>query len=346
VLTGSGSPGAPLHDVSFKGMTFSDATWLAPSKPTGFIHFFVTSYENGDAPGEPFIMGDATQVPGNIAFHGAERIVLEGNRFTRLGGVGVEFSQGSSDNVVRGNVISDISQTGITMGEMQAQSSGLPEGVNRGNVIENNWLHDIGVEFHGGAGMFLYKTQDTLVSHNQVNDIAYSGITTAGAYLTPDPTSRGAHIVDNLVFNTLKNVSDGGGIYLSGPQGSSAETGAVISGNVVHAGGREPNIGIYTDQGANWGTVSSNVVYDTQFIFGGCSRSTNEVENILITGNFADDEDYIWACGPDVVAGASILDHTVLGQADPEQACEAIAACAAIVDDAGLQPQYRRLLRR
>jgi hypothetical protein len=343
LIDGSGTLEDPVKDITFRGIEFAHATWLAPGTPRGFLHFIWSGYENGDPTGkDPFIMGDATHVPGSISFRHAEGIVFEDNHFTHLGGVGLEFSTGSSENVIRGNEINDISQTGITVGELQADSEGLPEGVNRENRIENNWIHGIGVEYHGGGGMFLYKTQDTLVAHNQVNDIAYSGISTAGAYLVPDLNSRGAKILNNLVFDWMNETSDGGGIYMSGPQGSSQETGAVVNGNVIYDGLGQPNIGIYTDEGSNWVAVSSNVVYGTQFVFGGCSTDASPIQNISIDGNYSDTENHIWGCATG--EPFPVLNHSVLGTTDPAGACQANAGCAAIVANAGLEPPYRHLL--
>lgn len=342
LVTGGGTAEEPLENVSFRGIDFAHATWLGPDSPGGFIQFFHTGYENGDPPGEPFIMGDATHMPGNVSFRHTEGLELEGNTFKHLGAVALEFSTGSSENIIRGNEIADVSGEGITMGEMQADSEELPEGVNNGNVIDNNWIHAIGVEYHGSGGMFLYKTQDTQISHNQINDIAYSGITTAGAFLVPDLNTRGARITDNLVFDTLNETSDGGGIYLSGPQGTSRETGAVVSGNVVVDQDRDPNIGIYTDQGTNWATVSDNVVYGTQYVFGGCSYTEDSLQNIVLDGNYSDHEESIWACASS--ESPDVLNHTVLGTTDPAGACQANAGCAAIVANAGLQPSWRHLL--
>jgi hypothetical protein len=345
LVVGEGTDAAPLRDVSFKGLTFSYATWLAPNKQTGFAHFISSFYENGDAPpGAWQFSKDARHVPGNIVFHHSDGILLEGGRFTHLGAVGVEFSHSSSDNVIRGNVFNDISSTGITMGVLQPETTGI----NRNNLIENNWIHHTGAEYHGGSGLFLQKTQDTTVRHNQVNDTAYTGILFGQDDCLgdcPELVTRRTHVLDNLVYDTLQVLSDGGGIYSSGPQGSSYENGALVKGNVVYNSGF---IGLYTDQSNKYVTVDSNVTYDNWKAFGGCSDPM--IDHLLITRNFWDDDQPHWDCGP-LGSDITVVDNTKLigtrgFNVNVEEACNAIAACAAIVRNAGLEPRYRYVLRQ
>jgi hypothetical protein len=221
-----GTGAAPLHDVSFRGLTFADATWLAPNEGSGFVHIFASSMFNG---GDVSVtlsdwptLEEQVTMPGKVVFRSADRIVLEDNVFTRLGAVAVELSKSSSGNVLRGNVIGDVSGGGVEVGVMPPDATGS----NRGNVIENNWIHDVGVEYRGSVPMFLLHTDDTVVAHNQVNGAPYSGILFA-------PTSHGGQIVDNLVFDTMKVLRGGGGIYLAGAMGTTWEDGAVVTGNVV-----------------------------------------------------------------------------------------------------------------
>ncbi len=343
LVSGDGTDASPLHDVSFQGLRFAYATWLAPNEPTGFAHFISSFFEYGDAPPGPWMFSkEARNVPANVTFHHSNNILLEGNRFTHLGAVGIEFSHSSSNNVIRGNVLTDISSTGITMGVLQPETTGI----NRNNLVENNWIHDTGAEYHGGSGLFLQKTQDTTVRHNQVNDTAYTGILFGQDDCLgdcPELVSRNTRIMDNLVFDTLQVLSDGGGIYSSGPQGSTYENGAFVEGNVVYNSGY---IGLYTDQSNRYVTVKGNLTYDNWKAFGGCSEPI--IDHLRITGNYWDDDEPIWACGP-LGSDITVTDNTKLvGTAgftvNIEEACNAKPECAAIVRNAGLEDQYRYLL--
>ncbi|MDW5594091.1 right-handed parallel beta-helix repeat-containing protein [Conexibacter stalactiti] len=344
LISGEGTASAPLHDVAFKGLTLSHATWLAPNAPTGFPQIFANVYENGDPPDELFgISREAKTVPGNVAFHGAQRIELEGNRFTQLGAVALELSRNSSHNVVRGNVFSDVSGGGIVLGVLNPETSGT----NRGNVIDNNWVHDIGVEYHGSPGINVVRAQDTTVSHNQVDHVPYSGIVFTGvaddqAGTPADLITRGARVLDNLVFDVTRTLHDGGAIYTSGAQGTSWADAALVRGNVVHDSDPVGPIGLYTDESGNWTRVLGNVSYRNGAAFGGCALP--QIRNTLIADNFWDDDVPNWGCGePESV---EVRDNTLLPRATFEQACQANWECRRIVRGAGLQFGYRHLLRR
>jgi hypothetical protein len=106
--------GVGVHDVGFRGITFAYATWPAPSGPAGF-----------PAAWSMYLRQEGLlTVPGAVAFHIAERVTVEGNRFTHLGGKGLELSQSSSYNVVSGNVFTDSSDGGILLGVVPPDEDG------------------------------------------------------------------------------------------------------------------------------------------------------------------------------------------------------------------------------
>jgi hypothetical protein len=343
LVVGKGTASSPLHDVAFQGLTFAFATWTGASEPTGLIHWFANGYYNGGevnpAIGDYPSREDMTSIPANVVFHASEAITIEGSRFEHLGGAGLELSHGSHDNVIRGNVFTDISAGGVQIGALAPNTGGR----NEGNTVENNWVHRVGAEYAGGTGILVSETQHSTIAHNQVNDTPYTGIVLAGNE-SGSGTTAGQRALDNRVFDVMKVLADGGGIYLTSPQGSSFADGAVISGNLVHDVIRNVNIGLYTDYGNAWVRVEDNVVYRTDYTFGGCSIPT--LHDLLITGNFIDEDTRVFGgpyCG-EVGENVVVADNTVLGIEQPEQACAAIAACSAIVADAGLESPYRHLL--
>jgi hypothetical protein len=356
LVSGSGRPGRPLHDVAFKGLTFAHATWLAPSEPAGFAAAWSMYLRPA---GED---GTLLTVPGNVAFRTAERITIEGNRFAHLGAQALELSKNSSYNVVNGNIITDVSDGGVLMGVV------LPDmtGINRGNRITNNWIHTTGVDYRASSAIWDTATQDTTIAHNQVNDVPYSGILSG-----PSDDLRGImhrnRILNNRVFRTNRLLADGGGIYLRGEQGTSFADGAVISGNAVTESKFTPdwNVGIYTDDSTNWVTVDRNVVYDYVASIGGCSEEwgNRPVQNVRYHRNFWDDavpdwlqrRDYPGAWppadeqNPEEGCGdphkLEFTGNTRLTPANPGRACSSNPTCAAIVRNAGPLPPYRHLLQ-
>ncbi|MFC7640661.1 right-handed parallel beta-helix repeat-containing protein [Streptosporangium lutulentum] len=95
----------------------------------------------------------------------------------------------------------------------------------RHHRVENNHVHHVGRDYHGSPAILLSGTRDTVVAHNQVNDVPHVGIVVYEGH--------GAQVLNNLVHDTMQVLADGGGIYVSGNQGSSHASGALIRGNVV-----------------------------------------------------------------------------------------------------------------
>src|SRR4029078_1759613 len=174
----------------------------------------------------------------------------------------------SSDDVVDGNVFADISDGGVLLGTAPP----AVRGTSRGNRVTNNWIHDVGAEYHAASGIWDTGTQETLIAHNQVNDVPYTGIL-SGTSDDVRGLMHGDRIVVNRVFRTNTALVDGGGIYLRGEQGTGYRHGALVAGNAVtDDGGHERNLGVYTDHSNTWVTVRDNVVYRSVASIGGCSE--------------------------------------------------------------------------
>ncbi|MFD1933473.1 MULTISPECIES: right-handed parallel beta-helix repeat-containing protein [Nonomuraea] len=302
-----------VHDVAFRGITFAEATWLRPSAPEGFLHYHGNGFYDGGAlqtvtfaegQGQVTVPGDPAAMPGNVVFENASRVTLEGCRFTRLGAVALEFRGEGSDNVLRDSVVDEVCGGGVVIG------SGA-----RRHRLENNHVHHIGRDYHGSPAILLTGTRDTVVSHNRVNDAPHAGIVVY--------EGRGAQVLDNLVHDTMQVLADGGGIYLSGSQGVSYASGALIRGNVVRDTITPYNFGLYTDYGAAWVTVQGNVVHraDNPVVL----NVSPPMEHVAFIGN-------VWDADPgDPPSGVSLYDNTTL----PKEAFDDDPAVADIVAGAG-----------
>jgi len=270
LVDATGTPAAPVHDITVRGLTFAHATWNRPSTSEGFVHHLSEQWWCGDPTIYP--EGEICHVPGNLKFHYADRITLQDNRFEHLGATAVEMA--GSDNVVSGNVITDTSSGGVLVGNAQPETR---DSVSNNDRIENNWIHDIGREYAGGTGITAIQANGVVIAHNQINGLPDRGIFVCGVTPTcQGPGIQGAQVLDNLIFDVMRVMGDGGGIYAVATQGTSYETGALLKGNVIHDTDYEPDVhpgptnapldfALYTDFGAKWITLSDNVVYNTTY---------------------------------------------------------------------------------
>ncbi|MEU4448125.1 right-handed parallel beta-helix repeat-containing protein [Actinosynnema sp. NPDC050801] len=281
------------RDVTFRGLTFADTTWLRPGGDHGFPHY----HGNGHYDGGPIVkidMGEGAwltapegqeQVPASVRLDGTTGVRFEGCRFTRLGATGLGVT-GGADLVVRGCDFDTLAASAVSV------TGG------RDVLVEDNLVRHVGLDHSGSPGITVQGTEDGTITHNHVQDVPHNGIVVG--------PGRGSRVTHNLVTGAMTVLADGGGIYLSGPQGD-AERGAVISGNVIEDVRTPYNFGLYTDYGASWVTVSENVV----------ARADNTavldvqppLEHVVYRGNFWDADPVGGDAVPD---GVTYEDNTTI----------------------------------
>ncbi|MFI9011200.1 right-handed parallel beta-helix repeat-containing protein [Actinosynnema sp. NPDC053489] len=236
------------RDVAFRGLVFADTTWLRPGTDRGFLHYHANGFHDGGRIGRVVpaegawltVPEEQEQIPAAVRLEGADGVRFEGCRFTRLGATGLGAT-GGTGLVVRGCDFDALAASAIALTGTE------------GALVEDNLVRHVGLDHSGSAGITFHGTRDCVVAHNHVHDVPHNGIV-AG------PSRGGTRITGNLVTRSMGVLADGGGVYLSGPQGNSTDTGAVISGNVVEDTRTPYNFGLYTDYGAAWVTVEGNLV--------------------------------------------------------------------------------------
>jgi hypothetical protein len=344
--------GADLHDVTFSGITFGYATWLRPSTGEGLSEVQATlsltgagAYARqglcGQVSGGTCPFGAWTKAPGNVTFHHATGIRFTGDAFVHLGAAGLDLGDGSQNGLVQGCVFADISGNGLQVGDVDIAQTPTASELTRRNTVRDNHFSALPVEYHGGVGIFVGYAQDTLITHNQIDHVAYSGISLGwGGWLDKvrkpaQPNySRGNTVSDNLIFEHMLLLSDGAGVYTNGITGPSLAAGEHITGNVIHdqAG---PGNAIYTDNGAAYLTITGNVLYHNFHSWAGRHGNTTAGD-----GSYdPEDVEHNWWEGGEPASSAKqvTLAHNQLitGPGD---------APSSIVDNAGLEPAYRGLL--
>ncbi len=288
LVEGRGEPGKPVANLHFEGITFAYATWLTPGGPQGYVADQSGFHLVGDQH-RPNIIGHdqyVVRTPGNLRFKYAHNVSFKGNRFEHLGAVGLDFDTGSQGNRILDNTFMDISSAAIQLGGVAAvdHHPQQPADHTIDNTISNNRILQAGREYVDAAGIFIGFTTNTVVSHNTISEVPWSGIAIGwgwglldkgmfpglagatsgmwGHYDTPTPNSRN-RIVHNLIYRFLEDRWDGGAIYSTGQQGLSMEDPLLIEGNVaygkrVKAGGNT----FYTDGGSRYVKLRGNVSYD------------------------------------------------------------------------------------
>jgi len=172
------------------------------------------------------------------------------------GNWGLQFGEGSKKNKARHCRLHDLGAGGVVMGEnvVPARRDQQAES----NVAHNCFIHHGGRVFHAAVGVWIGPSSYNTVSHNEICDFYWCGITASRCGDTNTQTKHNLieyNHIHHLAWNVLKDL---GGIYTTGQS-----PGTVIRNNVIHhvssivRRGR----GIYLDQGSAGFVVENNLVY-------------------------------------------------------------------------------------
>ncbi len=178
---------------------------------------------------------------GAVEFEHADACRLEGLAVSRAGGQGLRLEAVSHSRVAD----CDINRCGAN----GIYFSGRP-----GNEILDNHVWDVGLVYPSAVGIQTQRFRRSLIARNEVHDTPYCGITAAD-WKGTEPCEN--VIEQNRVWNTMKELGDGGPIYVTGERRS------LIRGNVLHnsAGRAGYSMGLYLDEQTEDCLCEDNLVY-------------------------------------------------------------------------------------
>ncbi|HEY5912991.1 MAG TPA: right-handed parallel beta-helix repeat-containing protein [Verrucomicrobiae bacterium] len=309
----AGTKDKPVRNLRFERLRFEHTDFPLPS--TGYSEIQAAHFG-------PSMKQPTHAQPVAIECAYAEGIRFERCRMAHLNNSGIGFGPGCRRNAVVGCVIEDIGGNGVMIGwrgagRLNVGAEGTldadwmdPADAPAGNQVANCVIRRCGADSRGAVGVFVAFSADSRVAHNVIHDLPYSGVSLGYRWSTT-PTSQVRCVAEyNHIYDVMKTLADGGGIYTLGFQ-----PGTVLRGNLIHdvhrsayAHGGAPNNGFFIDEGSKGFLFESNVVHKTSgesVRFNQCQRE--------------------W--------------HTWKGNAFDGEATAARFAAAA--ERAGLEPEYR-----
>jgi hypothetical protein len=192
--------GTDLTNVQFKGITFSYGTWARPN------------YSNGFACHQGDVALNDVQLASNLNFTSCSNLLFDGNTFEHLGATALHLNTGCKNNNIVNNTFTDISGSGITLG-----NTGLKNAVDsqlvKNNLINDNLIDKVAVEYEGSLGIFAVYTENTTIKHNEIRNIPYSGISVGWGWSNTTTAGRNNEIAYNRIDSCMISLKDGGGIY-------------------------------------------------------------------------------------------------------------------------------------
>lgn len=264
----AGTKARPVRNLRFEGLRFEHTDFALPA--AGYSEIQAAHF------------GPSTKLPTQVqpvavecAY--AEDVRFEHCRFAHLNNSGIGFGPGSRRNTVIGCVVEEIGGNGVmvgwrgtgplatgTEGPLDADWAD-PADAPTANTIANCVIRRCGADSRGAVGVFVAFSADTRVAHNVIHDLPYSGVSVGYRWDTTPTTQVRCTVEYNHIYDVMKKLADGGGVYTLGFQ-----PGTILRGNLIHdvhrsafAHGGAPNNGFFVDEGSKGFLFESNVVHAT-----------------------------------------------------------------------------------
>jgi hypothetical protein len=276
LLTIKGTIDNPVQYVQFKNISFKHSSWLLPSQKGLVPHqagmYMLDAYKlkisgTPDKKGlenQAWVGRPAAAV--QVAY--ANNTGFEGCRFEHIASTGLDYYRGTHDDEVKGNLFRDIGGTAILCGVFSDEETEghLPYNptdkreICTNERIENNLVTDATNEDWGCVGIGAGYVKNISISHNEVCEVNYTGISVGWGWTKTINAMSGNRIQANSIHHYARNMYDVAAIYTL-----SAQPGSIISNNYAdsiykapYAHDPEHWFYLYCDEGSSYFTVKDN----------------------------------------------------------------------------------------